>query len=496
MWLMEKRLAEQIERARANGYQPTSEEKERFNAYVLEARGADGPRNLRIAGDVAEIRVEGVLTPKFDFFAWLFGGGNTTYADIQAALAMARTDDSIKRVVFYVDSPGGQVHGLFDTLAAIESFPKPMVSRCAYACSAAYAIPAMAGKIEAINPAVTVGSVGVVASYWADDGVIDITSTEAPDKRPDPSTEEGQAVIRKHLDAIHELFVDAIARGRSFATGKEVTVDMVNRDFGRGAVVLAKEAMRRGMVDKVLNAKPAVRGGAAASGEESPVQAAEAPAGATAAATAPAAPVGSGVTVVNQIVNAPPATASPPTTPEPPAATQVSSSEPPPDPAPAQPGASSDASATEGSPDESAPAAEGGAQPERRPMDIKTLEKEHPELYQAVVQIGVTQERKRVKAHVKMGKSHSALDVAFAAIESGASLSDEEVLADYLSAGKNASDHAQRSAETQQVVDATGGGQRSEDGAGASPEPGAKSNKAIEAALDAYEARKKEVPGV
>jgi len=129
-------------------------------------------------------------------------------------------------------------------------------------------------------------------------------------------------------------------------------------------------------------------------------------------------------------------------------------------------------------------------------MDIKTLEKEHPEVYQAVVQVGVNQERKRVKAHVKMGKSHSALDVAFAAIESGASLSDEEVLADYLSAGKNASDHAQRSAETQQVVDATGGGQRSEDGAGASPEPGAKSNKAIEAALDAYEARKKEVPGV
>lgn len=471
MWLMEKRLAEQIERARANGYQPTSEEKARFNAYVLEARGADGPRNLRIAGDVAEIRVEGVLTPKFDFFAWLFGGGNTTYADIQAALAMARTDDSIKRVVFYVDSPGGQVHGLFDTLAAIEAFPKPMVSRCAYACSAAYAIPAMAGKIEAINPAVTVGSVGVVASYWADDGVIDITSTEAPDKRPDPSTEEGQAVIRKHLDAIHELFVDAIARGRSFATGKEVTVDMVNRDFGRGAVVLAKEAMRRGMVDKVLNAKPVDRGGGVSG------------------AAAPA--------VADQPQGPPAAEEqAPPTTPEPPAETQASSSEPPPDPAPAPSGASSDVPTAEGSPDDSAPAADGGAQPERRPMDIKTLEKEHPELYQAVVQIGVAQERKRVKAHVKMGKSHSALDVAFAAIESGASLSDEEVLADYLSAGKNASDHAQRSAETQQVVDATGGGQRSEDGAGASPEPGAKSNKAIESALDAYEARKKEVPGV
>lgn len=129
-------------------------------------------------------------------------------------------------------------------------------------------------------------------------------------------------------------------------------------------------------------------------------------------------------------------------------------------------------------------------------MDIKTLEKEHPEVYQAVVQVGVNQERERVTAHLTMGKSHSALDVAFAAIDSGVTLSNQKVLADYFSAGKNASDHAARSAETQQVVDATGGGQRSEDGAGASPEPGAKSNKAIEAALDAYEARKKEVPGV
>lgn len=478
MWLMEKRLAEQIERARANGYQPTAEDRARYNAYVVEGADRGGPRNLRIAGDVAEIRVEGVLTPKFDFFAWLFGGGNTTYADIQAALAMARTDDSIKRVVFYVDSPGGQVHGLFDTLAAIESFPKPMVSRCAYACSAAYAIPAMAGKIEAINPAVTVGSVGVVASYWADDGVIDITSTEAPDKRPDPSTEEGQAVIRKHLDAIHELFVDAIARGRSFATGKEVTVDMVNRDFGRGAVVLAKEAMRRGMVDKVLNAKPAVRGGGPSGSATPAVAAADEPAGAPQAQ----APV--------------PVDQAQPTTPEPSAETQESPSEPSSEPTQEASSVSPESPQTEGGTENSAPAADGGAQPQRSPMDIETLEKEHPKLYQAVVQIGVAQERKRVKAHVKMGKSHSALDVAFAAIESGASLSDEEVLADYLSAGKNASDHAQRSAETQQVVDATGGGQRSEDGAGASPEPGAKSNKAIEAALDAYEARKKEVPGV
>jgi ClpP class serine protease len=474
MWLMEKRLAEQIERARTNGYQPTADERARFNAFVIEARSAEGPRNLRIAGDVAEIRIEGVLTPKFDFLAWLFGGGNTTYADIQAALAMARTDDSIKRVVFYVDSPGGQVHGLFDTLAAIEAFPKPMVSRCAYACSAAYAIPAMAGKIEAVNPAVTVGSVGVVASYWVEEGIIDITSTEAPDKRPDPTTEEGQAVIRKHLDAIHELFVDAIARGRSFATGKTITVDTVNQDFGRGAVVLAKEAKRRGMIDAVLNAKPVARGGGI-SGSIAPAPNTE-----TEPQPAPAAEE-----------------QAPPTTPELTAETQASSSESPPDPAPAPSGASSDVPTAEGHPEDSAPAADGGAQQERRPMDIKTLEKEHPELYQAVVQVGVDQERERVTAHLTMGKSHNALDVAFKAIDSGVTLNNQKVLADYFSAGRNAADHSARGQETQQAAEVTGGAQsHSEKGAGASPEPGGKGTSVIEQALDHHDKKKNEVPGV
>jgi ClpP class serine protease len=147
--------------------------------------------------------------------------------------------------LLHIDSPGGTVKGLFDTLAAIESHPKPISVHASFACSAAYALAAAAGPIRASNEASEFGSIGVAVSILHFDDVIDITSTEAPNKRPDPTTDEGRAVIRKHLDAIHELFVGAIARGRG------TNADRVNKEFGRGAVVLAREAKRRGMIDSI-----------------------------------------------------------------------------------------------------------------------------------------------------------------------------------------------------------------------------------------------------
>src|SRR5688572_10535595 len=80
---------------------------------------SDRPRNLTVAGSTAQIAIEGVLTKKPDFFALFFGGGNTTYSTIRQALATAEMDPTIKDVVLHIDSPGGSVDGLFETLDAI-----------------------------------------------------------------------------------------------------------------------------------------------------------------------------------------------------------------------------------------------------------------------------------------------------------------------------------------------------------------------------------------
>lgn len=250
-WLLREDVLQTIAHARKT-YVATVQQITAFEEMFTPA--AEGlPRNLKIAGDVAEIRVEGVLSKKPDFWSWYFGGGNTTYEQIQQALAICEADATVKRVLFHVDSPGGNVDGLFDALASIDAFSKPKSVRAAYACSAAYAIAALGGKIEATNAAVQVGSIGVAVRYVDYDGVdvIDITSTEAPDKRPDPTTEAGRATIRETLDAIHDLFADAIAHGRGQSKAT------VNEKFGRGAVLLAAEAKKRGMIDRI--AKPALR---------------------------------------------------------------------------------------------------------------------------------------------------------------------------------------------------------------------------------------------
>lgn len=233
-----------------------------------------GPRSLRVAGDIAEIRVEGLLTKRPDFWAQLFGLGGTSYVDLLESIAVARSNPEVKAVQLFVDSPGGSADGLFDVFAALEQLraEKPIRVRAANAFSAAYGIAAVAGPITATTPASMFGSVGVAVRYsrWADIEVYDITNTESPDKRPDPATAEGQAVIRRELDAIFDLFAESIASGRSAATGETVSRSDVAENFGRGASFTAKDAKRRGMIDATPKAtgRPALR---AVSEETAPV---------------------------------------------------------------------------------------------------------------------------------------------------------------------------------------------------------------------------------
>lgn len=218
----------------------------------LRAEARDGqtlPRGLTIAGSTAEIRVDGVLTKRPDFFAMFFGGGNTTYTGIRNALAVAATDPNVKTIVLGIDSPGGSVDGLFETLDAIAAVRatsgKTIRVRAENAQSAAYAIAAAAGPIEAVSRAATFGSIGMAVSFFVDPDVVTLTNTDSPDKRPDVTTEAGKAVVVKYLDQINDEFVRAIASGRD-ADAKTVT-----ETYGRGASFTAPNAQRLGMIDKI-----------------------------------------------------------------------------------------------------------------------------------------------------------------------------------------------------------------------------------------------------
>ncbi len=246
-WLLHEDSMAEVRQFARIGFVPTAEQRAAFEAEVAAQSGT--PRNLSIAGTEAAIGIEGILTDRPSFFSF-FGGARTSYADIREALAIADADPQVRRAVLNVNSPGGNVEGLFDTIAAIESFSKPLRVVASRAQSAAYALAAVGGRIEAAGPASSFGSIGVVAEFFVFEDEVSITNTDSPDKRPDVTTDEGKAVVRKHLDEINDLFTEAIARGRT-ASGNATTKAEVKADFGRGASLLAKQAKKARMVDRV-----------------------------------------------------------------------------------------------------------------------------------------------------------------------------------------------------------------------------------------------------
>ena len=68
-------------------------------------------------------------------------------------------------------------------------------------------------------------------------------------------------------------------------------------------------------------------------------------------------------------------------------------------------------------------------------MDITQLKAEHPALFAAAKDEGIQEERSRVLAHVHMAKECNASDIAFEAIETGATMQDQALTAKYLTAG-------------------------------------------------------------
>lgn len=242
-WLLLQTIFDDMQQAKAAGFSFTADQMAKYNDTIS---AADTSRVMSIAGDSAEIHVNGVLTNRPNIFAMFFGGGNTTYPEIISALAEADANPEVKKTIMRFSSGGGQVDGMFDAIAAMQTHSKPIEAVVdGLAASAAYGLASQADTVTAHNRASMVGSVGVVVDTYLDERELSVTSSNAPNKRPDLSTEEGKAVLVEQLDAVESLFIEAIAEGRS------VSDERVKADFGRGATLLADEALKRGMIDGI-----------------------------------------------------------------------------------------------------------------------------------------------------------------------------------------------------------------------------------------------------
>ena len=182
-----------------------------------------------------------------------YGAG--TYSRLRATLESLMNNDEVKCVVLDINSPGGDVNGLFECCDYVSKAKdiKPIYAHVTgMCCSAAYAIAASCTEISATDTS-EIGSVGVYAEAWDDEewmkknGILAriFRSKNAEKKNQSPFSEEGAKDLQDKIDYYEDCFYTALSKGR--AMDKERCVE----DFGHGAVFMASDALSRNMIDSI-----------------------------------------------------------------------------------------------------------------------------------------------------------------------------------------------------------------------------------------------------
>ncbi len=224
--------------------------KEKQSLSLFAEQPLRNTRMVNIRGRTAIISVKGVITPRYDFFTFLFGG---TALDVLARdLQTALDNDEVDAILLDIDSPGGVAVGPSEMSEMIYKAreKKPVWSYVGrHCCSAAYWLASATEKIVSHQSAL-LGSIGVVSMIPVQETHdmrgyknIEIVSTNAKNKRPDPRTPEGLKKIRRELDSLENEFITSIAKYRNVAE------DTIRKDFGQGGVMIGSEAVSIGMAD-------------------------------------------------------------------------------------------------------------------------------------------------------------------------------------------------------------------------------------------------------
>jgi signal peptide peptidase SppA len=216
-------------------------------------RPLDNARRVSMRDGVAVIPVTGPIFRYANLFSEISGATSTQVlaTDIQAAL----DNKFVRAIVLDMNTPGGEATGINELANLIREGRKIKPIK-AYGgglmASAGYWLGSAADEII-IDDTAMLGSIGVLMSYLDTSerdtkaGVrrVEIVSSQSPDKRVDPATDEGRTKVQAVVDGLAELFVAAVA------TNRNTTPEKVLSDFGRGGVLIGRAAVKAGMADRI-----------------------------------------------------------------------------------------------------------------------------------------------------------------------------------------------------------------------------------------------------
>jgi signal peptide peptidase SppA len=182
---------------------------------------------------IATIPISGTLVRRHDWVS--AASGLTSYEHIRAAVEDAVTDPRVQALLLDIDSPGGEVAGLFDLVDFLSEARqiKPVWAVANdQAYSAAYGIASACERIYTTRSG-GVGSVGVIAVHLDSSGadraqglaytVFRAGRYKAEHNSYEPLTDHARQTMQDELDRLYALFAGQVARNRG------LTLDQVAR---------------------------------------------------------------------------------------------------------------------------------------------------------------------------------------------------------------------------------------------------------------------------
>lgn len=247
VWAMEEEALTNLLTIAAREHKIDTEALEAYRAKAL----ANAERTTFRQG-VAIMAVDGALFPKANLMTDISGA--TSYDILRRDLQASLDDSKVKAIIMSIDSPGGSVKELSELAEAIYQArgTKPIVAYVRGTCaSAAYFLASAADHIV-VNDMSEVGSIGAMLTLSKSEDPKGTTtyqfiSSQSPMKNVDPGTEAGAKSYQSRVDTMAQVFIETAARNRG------VDTETALKNFGKGGILIGKEAVEAGLADAVGN---------------------------------------------------------------------------------------------------------------------------------------------------------------------------------------------------------------------------------------------------
>lgn len=225
---------------------------------ALSFNGDGVETSMKVANGVAVIPMNGVLRDEVDYMVRY--GGACSYQILERDFLAAMSNDQVKSVLFYCNSPGGSAIGckrVADLIFASRGKKQIVAFVQGQCCSASYYIASACDRIEATADSM-VGSIGTIMPHVEMSGFLDemgygvtvITNSDSPKKghgnQYEKLTPEAKATLQAFIDSFGKPFIADVARYRG------VTTEQVLANFGQGDAKRADLAIENRMIDAVV----------------------------------------------------------------------------------------------------------------------------------------------------------------------------------------------------------------------------------------------------